>query len=368
MSEMEEPSEHVNIAEAITRGLTVVTNPVTMELNLGIGQEVLYPWTEALKKVDKGEEICFMSYVRVKKEITDILFFFSSMVPFIGGNEIDLINPIISGLEDYAGSIASGVLNFYIDYGYNVFNAFQILPVFHEIDVFINSLITAISTIFNLGSENFFSLKQITLAVINEILEIIKTKISVSTDPTENVPILWIEIIKFNYSYQAMGLAIYDVCEKLLGDGLDFPQKLLFSLLWMIKITDTFSGSVLGLFESGLRCYQGTTPNVISGILSLEAGTILINLAIDLTLYLLFEVIFEANNIISLINPNHFAIISLFTGALSYKSYRLFNIKKMEINQSPEGIINFEKEKNIKFSLTLEFLQMLFKITGDTTF
>lgn len=65
------------ISEQIQRGLTLVTNPVTMQIGMGVEQDILTSLLGSISSIDKSGEVCFMSYVRVKKIITDILFFWN---------------------------------------------------------------------------------------------------------------------------------------------------------------------------------------------------------------------------------------------------------------------------------------------------
>ena len=99
------------------------------------------------------------------------------------------------------------------------------------------------------------------------------------------------------------------MCKNLLGDGLNFPQKLLFSLLWMVKIINSFTGSFLSLAQDFFSV-MGVID--VSELVQLEAYTILINMALEIALFLFFEVIFGNLNISNTIAMGQLGIICMF--------------------------------------------------------
>lgn len=75
MSDTQGSIQQESFADQLQRGLTLVTNPVTLQMGLGVEQDILSSLLGSITGLDKSTDICFMSYVRVKKVITDILFF-----------------------------------------------------------------------------------------------------------------------------------------------------------------------------------------------------------------------------------------------------------------------------------------------------
>jgi hypothetical protein len=65
---------------------------------------------------------------------------------------------------------------------------------------------------------------------------------------------------------------------------------------------------------------------------------------------------------------NQLLIIGMFFVLFLIKSYRSYDIKKMEVNGASETLINIKKAGNIKFSLILEFSQLLLKLYGALEF
>jgi hypothetical protein len=217
----------------------------------------------------------------------------------------------------------------------------------------INLFVQVVGNIFNIGPENVIPLKQIALAFADKIFDILKVK------ATDEVVKLHIEIIKFLINIESLGLALYDVCKNLLDGVYNLPQKFLFSLLWMVKIFNSFTGSLLSLAQDVFSVLGGLD---VSELTQLEAYTILVNMCLETALFLFFQVIFKLNNINNLINTSQFIILTFFTISFLFKSFKSFEIKQMEVKNNPKEIIQLKKMSNIKLSLVLEFSQLLLKI------
>ena len=166
-----------------------------------------------------------------------------------------------------------------------------------------------------------------------------------------------------------MGLALYDACEKLLNDGMTFPQKVLFSLLWMIKIVNSFTGSVLSFFHDFFGIFTGITNLALSIFPQLESYTIILNVVIEGAIFLFFHSFLINNNFLDIISNPQQLILLGFTSMFIAKSLVLsYPIKIMQSNGASEELIKLKETDNIKYSIMLELSQVALKIIGILDF
>lgn len=279
-------------------------------------------------------------------------------------NVADIIGSAINGVSDFAGSLFDGFLNWFIEIGNSFFNAPEIIniPIYSDIFGLINTIVLVVDNIFNIAPEHFNEMKNVGLAIADELMNILKIKASLPE--TKSL----IEFMKLSFDFESMGLALYDVCDKLLNDGITFPQKVLFSLLWMIKIMNSFTGSVLSFFHDFFNIYASISGIDMSIFPQLESYTIILNIALETAIYLFFQVIFNLNNILSFINVPEFIIISTFFVAFTVKNFLLFKLKSLEIEGTSKEIIRLKEETNIKISIILEMVEIGAKIAGILSF